>query len=226
MIKQNYCSYLLPLNPVFNQEDIPLFESMDKEHSSVLWSALYLNSYEVLSSHSTPFIMILDERDRSFVPEIIKDCDNIFYGDTCNKEMLLRGLNDKYFGRTENNIIFLSKSIGYTLKDIVKVFNLLNSGDDSLVLGKSTSNKICFAGFNVYPGFFENGVTDYDNVLTQSCRRDSYLYTIDNFISLDSAADFKKLYNELSKKESLSYCSQDIHEMFTHLFIEYKDLLK
>ena len=38
--------------------------------------------------------------------------------------------------------------------------------------------------------------------------------------------DFKTLYKELSKKESLIYCSQNMHEKFTHLFIEYKELLK
>ncbi len=226
MTKQNYCCYLLPLSPVFSPDDVPLFESLDKEHSSILWSALYLNGMEVLTSQSNPFFIILDEHDSSFIPDIIKRRDNIIFGDISNRETLMRRLNDRYFGKAENNIIFLSKSIGYSGQDILKIFNLLNSSDDVLVLGRSSNNRICFAGFNKYPGFFENGKTDYDTVLSQSCRQDSYLYTINDFISIDSAADFRKLYDELSKKESLSYCSQEIHEMFTHLFIEYKDLLK
>ncbi|RPI66358.1 MAG: hypothetical protein EHM47_16865 [Ignavibacteriales bacterium] len=219
--------YLMPLSPVFNQEYVPVFENFDKEHSSILWSTLYRNGYEVLSSYpDCPYSLIFDEADRLFLPDNFKERNDIIFGNTVDKETLMKNLSEKYFRKYENNIIMLAASIGYTHQDISKALNLLNTTDDSLVLGRSFNNKISFAGFNTFPDFLNTTSIEYDYILAESCRHNSILYTLDNFMSIQNAADFKKLYQELSKKESLAYCSQEIHEKFTHLFIEYKELLK
>jgi hypothetical protein len=67
---------------------------------------------------------------------------------------------------------------------------------------------------------------NYDNFLLFTSKHEHFLHVIDNFLVIRNMEDFRNLYNELSKKESLEYCSQKMHEKFTHLFIEYKDLLK
>jgi hypothetical protein len=66
---------------------------------------------------------------------------------------------------------------------------------------------------------------DYISVLNQLTTRDILIHTLDGYLSIDDFEDIKKLYIELSKKESLSYCSPTLHEKFNDLFIEYKDLL-
>ena len=67
---------------------------------------------------------------------------------------------------------------------------------------------------------------NYDNFLLYTSKHEHFLHVIDNFLVIRNIEDFKDLYKELSKKESLAYCSQIMHEKFTQLFIEYKDLLK
>lgn len=219
--------YLLPSTPVFNPDAVPLFENFDCEHSAILWSALYLNAVEILETYpDSPYTLILDERDSSSLPGKIKEKKNIIFSDITNKELLLGNLNEKTFIKYDNNILFISSGIGYTHNDISRTFNLLNNNEDSIVLGRAVNNRICFAGFNTYPDFLGTDTIDYDYILAESCKHDSFLYILENYFSVHKAADFKRLYIELSKKESLSYCSQEMHEMFTHLFIEYKDLLK
>jgi len=227
-MKIKTCNYLLALSPVFNKDRVPLFESFDRERSAILWQALYLNAFEVLSSFgSTSYILVLSESDKGYLPERIRNnSDNIVFGDLDDKELLFRNMNDKYFDSNENNIVFLSNSIGYSHQDISRSDNLLNTDDDTLVIARSLSGNLCFTGFNHYPDFLKGNKYDYDFILEQACRHNSTLFTISNFISVNNISDFKVLYSELSKKESLSYCSQAMHEQFTHLFIEYKDLLK
>jgi hypothetical protein len=226
-MKSKSFNYIFPLSPVFNVEYIPLFGSFDREHSAILWRALYLNALEVIRSFSSSFILILDEKDRDHIPEELLKCtDNLYFGDLEDREIFLRNLNEKHFSNYENNILFFSNAIGYTLQDISKTQNLLNVNDDALVLAKSSASRLCFAGFNSFPDFLEQVSLNYDMVLAQSCRYNSYIYLLENYISVEDADDFRKLYHELSKKESIAYCSHEMHEQFTHLFIEYKDLLK
>jgi hypothetical protein len=66
---------------------------------------------------------------------------------------------------------------------------------------------------------------NYISVLNHLTNRDILIHTLDGYLSIDDFEDIKKLYIELSKKESLSYCSPTLHERFNDLFIEYKDLL-
>ena len=63
------------------------------------------------------------------------------------------------------------------------------------------------------------------SILSLISSKDIFIHTLDNFLSINDFEDIKKLYIELSKKESLSYCSQNMHESFNDLFIEYKELL-
>jgi len=66
---------------------------------------------------------------------------------------------------------------------------------------------------------------EYDKFLLEAGKSDLFLNTLNGFQLIENFSEFKYLYIELSKKESLSYCSQQMHERFTNLFIEYKDLL-
>lgn len=224
-MKVKSINLVYPLHPVFNPSRVPLFESFDSEHSTILWSSLYLNAVEVLSSDNSGPVCIIDEADVDFIPESIKGKD-LFYTVPGDRETTFKNLNDKYFRKQENNILFFSNSMGYTWQDINKTINLLGINDDALVLAKSFQDKVCFTGFNKYEGFLNTLSIEYNEILAHSCRSENFIFTLDNFISVNSKDDFKKLYQELSKRESLVYCSQEMHERFTHLFIEYKDILK
>ena len=126
-------------------------------------------------------------------------------------------------------MILFYNSIGMTRSDIFRAFDLIQSDEPSIVIGKSNQDRIVFT---CTPGVDKDLLDHifltkrkYSKYLTSISRNDLFIHTLDNFLSIDDFEDIKKLYIELSKKESLSYCSKKMHESFNDLFIEYKDLL-
>ena len=225
--------YLFPLHPVFNSEYAPVFESFDKEHSALLYSALTENYRDIFKSFEGKLnsVFIFDEKDRDFLPEQFRSNElNLFFGDTADKSLILKNLSDKYFNNYSNNLLIFSNSICLTSNDIEQALNLLSIKDEAVVIGKSSSGGVTFLGFNSFNpelfGEIDWNNFDYDNFLLFSSKHEHFLHVIDNFLVISNIEDFRIMYKELSKKESLAYCSQNMHEKFTHLFIEYKDLLK
>lgn len=102
--------------------------------------------------------------------------------------------------------------------------------DEAIVLGRSINESLSFFGFNSFNKeiFEETDLLDlnYDSFLNRAAKYEHFIHVLDNFMLIKNIEDFKELYYRLSKKESFAYCSQEIHERFTNLFIEYKDLLK
>lgn len=230
-MKHNSSIYVISLHPVFNKELVPDFESFDKEHSSYLYISLLLNQVELTNKliEKSNIFFCLDKNDREHLKEKLGRAENIDFIDT-NSDNLLKGLSEKYFQRFNNNIIIFFNSIGITENDLNNAFNLLSIEDEAVVLGKSINNSISFIGFNSFnSGIFE--VADllnlnYDTYLSKVVKFEHFVHVLDNFMLIKNIDDFKELYDRLSTKESFAYCSQEIHERFTNLFIEYKDLLK
>jgi hypothetical protein len=120
--------------------------------------------------------------------------------------------------------------MGISPKDIKNTENLISSDDNLLVISKSENNDICYIAFNK----FDNNLIElmlepeinYDNLLSNIKTEKFFIQTISGHFRVDSFSRFKLLYNKLSQKESLNYCSQEVHEKFTNLFIEYRDFIK
>ena len=229
----NSSIYLFPLHPVFNLEYIPPFESFNIEHSSLLYSALTENYNEIFAAFEGILnsVYVFDNNDKdSLTGQFQNEGLNLFFGDTCNKSLMLKNLSDKYFKKYNNNLLVFSNSICLTANDIQQAFNLLSINDEALVIGKTASGGITFIGFNTFNHELFNDIDwnnlNYDNFLLYTSKHEHFLHVMDNFLVIRNIEDFKNLYKELSKKESLLYCSQNMHEKFTRLFIEYKDLLK
>ncbi len=233
MNKLNSSIYLFPLHPVFNMEYVPPFESFDTEHSSLLYSALTENYNEIFNAFEGKInsVYVFDNNDKDFLPAPFnREGLNLFFGDTCKKSLMLKNLSGKYFNNYTNNLLVFSNSICLTANDIQQAFNLLSINDEAVVIGKTASGGITFLGFNTFNHELFNEIDwnnlNYDNFLLYTSKHEHFLHVIDNFLVIRNIEDFKNLYIELSKKESLAYCSQNMHEKFTQLFIEYKDLLK
>jgi hypothetical protein len=231
-MKLNSCIYLLSVIPHFNPEKVRDFETFERKNSLLLYSSLIINYREVLqilkSGYSVKYCF--NEVDRGFLPEEFSLETEIIFFDTGDKNTIIKELGEKYFLQYKNNLIIFPESIGVWAGTIHKVFSLINSEENSLVIGKSTKGKVIFIGFNFYEPEFLLGFDlvnfKFKNFLNQACRYDFFINVMNNFLSVSDVNDFKLLYQELSKKESLNYCSQKMHERFTNLFIEYKDLLK
>jgi hypothetical protein len=233
MNKLNSSIYFFPLHPIFNPAYIPTFESFDTEHSSLLYSALTENYKEIFESFEGKInlVFVFDEKDKDFLPDQFKNEGiSLFFGDTGNKTLLLKNLSDKYFNNYTNNLLIFSNSICLSAGDIQQALNLLSINDEAVVIGKTTSGGVTFLGFNSFNTELSDEIDwdnfNYNNFLLYTSKHEHFLHVIDNFLVIRNIDDFKNLYQELSKKESLVYCSQKTHEKFTQLFIEYKDLLK
>ncbi len=232
MTKSNSCICLLPLSPVFNTGKSPVFETFSQEDSSQLFSILYENYTEIFQelNETSTVVYCLDENDRE-IPKCI--ADKLSARQTINSSGInteTKNLNDKYFKRFHSSIIIFAHSIGISAQDIKKIFSLLEMEDESIFIGRDNDERIALLGFNTYNEELMGNIAEdrnhYNEMLIKASKHENFVHTLNNFMLIESREDFKRLYTELSKKESLTYCNQEIHEKFTHLFIEYKDLLK
>lgn len=233
MIMKQNAVYIVPNSPIFNTSRIQLFDKFNINESIFLRSTLYLNLINnfLNKEDKTDFYFYLDELDKDFLPEEFKQQNfTLHFFDLTNKKLFFENLSFKEFKQHKNNILISSDIIGINIFDIDKYINLLSIEDESLLIGKSKENEIGVLGFNnYYPDIFDNFTKSYfmfDDFLSRIKSSNHFITTLNDIILIRNINDFKQLYHELSQKKSIEYCSQEMHERFTHLFIEYKDLLK
>ncbi len=170
-------------------------------------------------------LFISDENENNI--DLYKEfsSDKINFSYFSNKEKFFEHLN-----KFSNFFLIYTDSIGLSPFDIKNTGKLILSDDISLVISKSENDEICFIAFNN----FDNNLIDlmlqtelsYDNFLSKVKSEKFFIHTISGHFRVNNFTNFKQLYNKLSQKESLEYCSQEMHEKFTNLFIEYRDYLK
>ncbi len=233
-MKYNACIYLTALFPIFNKDETPLFESFNAENSSSLYVSLLLNNAENLNKINSisKIVYCFDEKDKESLPDIFKDENKIiFIINASDINNYFQKLSEKHFKECGSNLIIFSRSMGITKELIGKALDQLAIEDEAVVIGKTPENYISFIGFNNYNAELFNDIDwetlDYDSFLAKACKHENFIHVLNgSFLLIKTIQDFKSLYSELSKKESLNYCSPQMHEHFTNLFIEYKDLLK
>ena len=193
---------------------------------------LYSNWIEIFSGikEQVEIFTLLNEKDMEYIPKYFlpDEAHTIIYNEPqlTNLSVYLhkrpQALNSKL-------LVLFYNSIGLRLNDFSRIFNLIQTDEPSIVIGKSDHDKIILActygldGELVDPIITAN--RKYADYLSSISAKDIFINTIEGLLSIDNFEDIKKLYIELSKKESLSYCSQKMHENFNDLFIEYKELL-
>jgi hypothetical protein len=232
MHKKQKCIYIFARHPIFNTESVPKFENLSCADSSFLYSNLMANYFELLSglASETEIVYSVDIEDNAFIPlNFFPENSKIFFATGGNIVYNMEVLDQNYFSLFEYNIFIRSDAIGISEQNIKKIFDLLSIEDDALVIGKG-NNKIPFIGFNSISRKLMVKLLEvefnYEKFLLESGKSELFINTLDGFRLIENFSDLKNLYIGLSKKESISYCSQESHERFTHLFIEYRDLLK
>jgi hypothetical protein len=164
----------------------------------------------------------MNKSDEEYIPKnFLPNASNLVLLNITTKEKLRDSLRELELKRYSKFLFAFFNSMGIKKEDICKTFNLLTVDDQAITVGKADNERIAFVGTNKIE---ENLLTKlsaqhakYNNFL--------FLHTINNFFSINNFQDVKKLYIELSKKESLSFCSENMHERFNDLFVEYKYLL-
>lgn len=215
-----------------NLIEVREYQNLTSNYSVYLNTLLYSNWLEILSELKEHYdiIYFLHETDKDHLPKYFlpENATTIFYDNKIHinlHDSLLKFIS----ANNSKTLILFSNSIGINNKDINRIFNLLQSDEPSIVLGKTEKDQLIFiCSFGIDKELIDpilESDRDYGKYLTSISRKDIFINTMDNFLSINDFEDIKKLYIELSKKESLSYCSSKMHESFNDLFIEYKDLL-
>jgi hypothetical protein len=223
---------IIAASAILNPKETRPYQNLSLNYSVYLNTLLYSNWLEIFKDISEQYeiIALLSEIDREFLPKyfIPPEIQQIFY-----KETPLKNLTDFLIKQSSvvnsKTLVLFYNSIGIKQSDISRVFNLNQSEESSLIIGRSVRGDIVFAcTYGLDKDIFDPLLIinrKYDEYLSLISSKDIFIHTLDNFLSIDDFEDIKKLYIELSKKESLSYCSQNMHESFNDLFIEYKVLL-
>lgn len=119
--------------------------------------------------------------------------------------------------------------VGLTPNDVHQIMNLLQLEDDVLILKKTQHKKVDFFATNNFRPEIAEIVKKKNFVCDSSLKKlsglDYHVYKLKDIFSVTHANDFPELYKMLSRKENYDCCSKQIHDRFTHLFIEYKELL-
>lgn len=230
-LKQNRFT-IFAVESIFNPDRINQLDYFSIEHTILLKSFLLQNSIEhILNSYPEEGInVLLNSEDQSFIPEFLfSDLIQLIYWEKLDRDFLST-LIESYFSNSLDKIVFHNQAIGLTSSDLNKASSLISQQENNIVFGKSDSEFIAFLAFRNIDADtlteFVNPDFNYDKFLSAVTRNDHFLNILSNFMIINDFKNFNKLYHELSKKESEAYCSQKMHEKFTHLFIEYKELLK
>jgi hypothetical protein len=224
--------FLIANRSILNPDKIEVFENLTVHYSIYLNSLLYLNWIELISAlgESYDVYYCMNKSDEEYIPKnFLPNASNLVLLNITTKEKLRDSLRELELKRYSKFLFAFFNSMGIKKEDICKTFNLLTVDDQAITVGKADNERIAFVGTNKIE---ENLLTKlsaqhakYNNFLNEISREDVFLHTINNFFSINNFQDVKKLYIELSKKESLSFCSENMHERFNDLFVEYKYLL-
>jgi len=219
-------------NPILNPEMTKEYQNLSVSYSVYLNTLLFSNWEEILSTLKAQFdiFYFLDKNDEEYLPKYLipKNSNPIFYNQL-NLKKFSQHIGKYAYGNTSKTLLLFYNSLGLTQYDIIRVFNLIQSDEPSIVIGKSIKDKIvfiCTSGIdqNLIDQIFQ-AERKFSRYLKSISNKDIFIHTLENFLAINDFEDIKKLYIELSKKESLSYCNQKIHEGFNDLFIEYKEIL-
>lgn len=218
---------------ILNPKEIIPYPNLSTNYSVYLNTLLISNWFDILSETQSEFdiSIFMNELDTEYLPRYIlpKEANPIFY----KNELIGEGFQNTFLNRPSNaeskTLVLFFNSIGLKIDEIFRLFNLIQIDEPTIAVGKSDTQKInCVCAKQSDSEILElliKAERNYNKFLKLTSARDYFVQTIKNFLSIDDFEDIKKLYIELSKKESLSYCSQKMHESFNDLFIEYKELL-
>ena len=125
-------------------------------------------------------------------------------------------------------LIINGNMIGMTGQKIDFILNMLDMEEDVCVLGTDANDRLNFTAncrFEKKILEYQLGIVEYQKIFQESPDIDFYYLLVNNVYAIGNLTDFKNLYAILSQRENFNFCSKEIYDRFTELFIEYKELL-
>ena len=216
---------------ILNPKITKPISKLSVSYTIYLHSLLYLNWMEILSEFNKEcdVACLLSSYDKDFISKDFFQTDsNFFFLYHQNKKNLIEEVQKNLITNNSKILIIFHNSIGIKKSYIERIFNLVHPEEASIVIARSNRQKIilgCYNSGNEMVNPLLKSKRDYTKYLNLSGNQDIFIHTLNGFLSIDDFEDIKNLYIELSKKESISYCSSKMHENFNDLFVEYKELL-
>jgi len=219
-------------SPIINPGEITAYANLSVNYSIYLNTLLFSNWFEIFLNikKQVEIYTLFNELDVQYIPKYFLpvEAQTITYNET-HLTSLTEHILKRPSSLSSKTLVLFYSSIGLKPDDILRIFSLPHADEPSIVIGKSVNNKIVLACTNGLDRELIDPIItskkNYDDYLSLISNKDIFIHTFDGLLSVENFEDIKKLYIELSKKESLSYCSQKMHENFNDLFIEYKELL-
>lgn len=217
---------------IFNENFINTFETFSVEDTKLLFGTLLLNLIDNLrhnQSEADIFIYAESNDNNLIQSEIaslhIDELNLLFF----NREPDLMSLFPQL--KSYKYLIFIYADVmGFSSLSVKEILRLLNTDENTVVIGTSKDSSVCFIGINNQTENLLKHIQDagrnYSKLLSLLKTEEHFIHTLNDFVRVCDIKSFKALYADLSQKKSIEYCSQEMHEKFTHLFVEYKDLLK
>lgn len=221
--------------PVFNLFEVEEFPHFDKSNSSFLRRNLLINQFEVVNTLDLPVKITalfhqfdisaegLDELQR------FENLEIVFYEEGNQNQIIREILEDT--DEAQNLIIAVNPLVmGLKPQDYVEMVKQVELEDETTFLIRSQNGYLSAVAFNYMESkqsdLLLNILKPYDKLLHQILMLNSRPIT-GGFAGtvVKSTKDFKLLYEYLSAKESIPACSFMMHDRFTELFVEYKELL-
>ncbi|AFH49705.1 Hypothetical protein IALB_2000 [Ignavibacterium album JCM 16511] len=217
---------------IFNENSLKTFETLSIEDTKLLFGTLFLNLIENLNRNQNEFDLTIyaEKNDNDLIQTelstINADKGKLFFYDS---EPDFTFLSTKIKSHMHSIFVY-SDVMGVSSLSIKEILNLLNTDENTIVIGTSKNSSVCLIGFNHLTENLLKAIQfagrDYSKLLSLLKSEEHFIHTLNRFVRVYNIQSFKELYDDLSQKKSIEYCSQEMHEKFTHLFVEYKDLLK
>lgn len=223
---------LLSPKVLFNTEFISMVDGLTISDTSELFSLMLLNLSDNLSRIKSEFefTIFFNQKDQDHIPAQYHLSAHRFFDPLTGLSQLTSFIQKKIHSGSTQFILIYADTIGFSNREYDRIINYLNLDDNCLVMGSSGNDRISLIAFN----YFDERLFDkqyelnpqFTDFLKRANTLDYYLFIHNGYPAVSDLDDFRKLYRILSTKESIEFCSHELHEKFTHLFIEYKELLK
>lgn len=217
---------------IFNENYFSSFENFTIEDTKLLFGTLFLNLIENLSNRQpeSDLIIYAEKNDIDSIQTTLGELQTkkyeLFFYNSAPELTFLFNKTISY----RNIIIVYADVMGVSNSLIDEILNLLNTDENTIVIGTSKNSSVCLVGFNHQTESLLKAIQfserDYSKLLALLKTEEHFIHTLNGLVRVHDVHSFKELYDDLSQKKSIEYCSQEMHEKFTHLFVEYKDLLK
>lgn len=221
-------------HPVFNQFEVEEFAGFDKPRTSFLYRNLLLNQLEVVHQWEgkRKITVMLHQFDISAegLEELqrFEEAGVVFY-EAGNEGHILDEIGEESLQNQELLVVVNPAVMGLTKADYLDLVNFADQEDEIVFITRSSNGWVSSVSFNYHePGqkTVISGISEsWVKVLRGITRLEARPLITTSGLVVKGRKDFRSLYDFLSSKESIPACSFEMHDRFTELFVEYKELL-